>query len=287
MNHYAVKSIDSYAIRKYRGNVNLKKDKYNSDYWALQDRNEVHDDITLRYSARCDEIIEILLSDQVLRDLHFHAVERAEARLAEFKETAAYTELVTGLQEAAKVPISEVVAKPPKPRDPAKIAALMSAVEKQATDAAKQQRRRKMQSDWARASDLYVGDPVHAPDAPPAEMFENKSLSIPADPRIFTPSALQQITDGKFERSLARRMLKRLNPGETYLDVGAGVGFLAGVIAKERPAVTVVAHEERGAGCNGAEPVAAEWADTGAATVAHLGASGGSQRRGGPRIGPQ
>lgn len=287
MNHYAVKSIDSYAIRKFRGNVNLKKDKYNSDYWALQDRNEVHDDSTLRYSARCDEIIEILLSDQVLRDLHFHAVERAEARLAEFKETAAYTELVTGLQEAAKVPISEVVAKPPKPRDPAKIAALMSAVEKQATDAAKQQRRRKMQSDWARASDLYVGDPVHAPDAPPAEMFENKSLSIPADPRIFTPSALQQITDGKFERSLARRMLKRLNPGETYLDVGAGVGFLAGVIAKERPAVTVVAHEERGAGCNGAEPVAAEWADTGAATVAHLGASGGSQRRGGPRIGPQ
>ncbi|KKM22133.1 hypothetical protein LCGC14_1628460, partial [marine sediment metagenome] len=41
MNHYAVKSIDSYAIRKFRGNVNNKKDKYNGDYWALQDRNEV------------------------------------------------------------------------------------------------------------------------------------------------------------------------------------------------------------------------------------------------------
>jgi hypothetical protein len=243
MNHYAVKSIDSYAIRKFRGNVNLKKDKYNSDYWALQDRNEVHDDSTLRYSARRDEIIEILLSDQVLRDLHFSAVERAEARLAEFKDTDAYADLVSGLKEASKVPIAEVVAKPPKARDPAKIAALMSEVEKQVNDKEKQERRRKLQTDWSRASDLYVGDPIHSHDSAPAEMFENKTLSIPADPRIFTPSALALIADGKFERNLVRRGLKLLNPGETILDVGAGVGFLAGVIAKERPQVRVVAQE--------------------------------------------
>ena len=43
MNHYAIKSMDAYSLRKYRGNANLKKDKYNSDYWALQDRNEVQD----------------------------------------------------------------------------------------------------------------------------------------------------------------------------------------------------------------------------------------------------
>ena len=30
LNHYAVKSVDSYAIRKMRGNVNNKADKYNS-----------------------------------------------------------------------------------------------------------------------------------------------------------------------------------------------------------------------------------------------------------------
>jgi hypothetical protein len=244
MNHYAVKSIDSYAIRKFRGNVNLKKDKYNSDYWALQDRNEVQDDSTLRYSARRDEIIEILLSDQVLRDLHFGAVERAEARLTEFKATAAYADLVTGLQAASKVPIAEVVAKPPKARDPAKIAALMSEVEKQVTDQARKDRRRKAQPDWAKASDVYVVDPVHCPDTAPAEMFENKTLSIPADPGIFTPSALQLITDGKFERNVARRLLKLLNPGDTFLDIGAGVGFLTGVIAKERPSVKVVAQEE-------------------------------------------
>jgi hypothetical protein len=43
MNHYAVKSVDAYAVRQFRGNVNNKKNKYNADYWALQDRNEVED----------------------------------------------------------------------------------------------------------------------------------------------------------------------------------------------------------------------------------------------------
>jgi hypothetical protein len=43
INHYAIKSMDAYSLRKFRGNANLKKDKYNSDYWSLQDRNEVED----------------------------------------------------------------------------------------------------------------------------------------------------------------------------------------------------------------------------------------------------
>ena len=50
MNHYAVKSIDSYAIRKLRGNVNNKANKYNADYWSLQDRNEVPDTRILRHA---------------------------------------------------------------------------------------------------------------------------------------------------------------------------------------------------------------------------------------------
>ncbi len=244
MNHYAVKSIDSYAIRKFRGNVNLKKDKYNSDYWALQDRNEVEDASMLDYSARRNEIIDTLLTDPVLRELHFKAIERAEAKLAEFKGTAAYGNLVTDLQAASKIPISEVVAKPPKPRDPAKIAALMSDVEKQVNKKARNERLQKAASDWGRASELYVRCPVLSDDTPPLEIFQNNVLKIPADPRIFSPSALQLITNGKFERNAARRLLKFLKPGNTYLDVGAGVGFLSGVIAKERPQVRVVAHEE-------------------------------------------
>lgn len=247
MNHYAVKSIDSYAIRKFRGNVNLKKDKYNSDYWALQDRNEVRDDSTLRYRARRDEIIDILLTDPELRRLHFNAVERAEARLAEFKDTAAYDDLVTGLRQASEVPIAEVVAKPPKPRDRAKIAALMSDIEKQVNETAQKKRRAKGAPDWSTAADHYVSDPVYEQSNPPPEMYQNKTLKIPADPRIFSPTALQQIMDGKFERNAARRVLKFIKPGDSYLEVGAGVGFLPGVIAIERSNVKVAVQEKSSA----------------------------------------
>jgi glycosyl transferase family 2 len=244
MNHYAVKSIDSYAIRKFRGNVNLKKDKYNSDYWALQDRNEVHEDSILRHAERRDEIIKLLLSDPVLNKLHFSATGRAEARLDAFKDTPAYGDLVAELKEASKIPITQVVAKPPKPRDRAKIAALMSDVEKQRDNKPKSERRHKSHPDWGKAGDLYARGHIHMENSPPMEDFENRGVKIPADPRIFTPVALQLIADGKFERNAARRIPKLLKPGASYLEVGAGAGFLPAVIAKEQPGVRITAQEE-------------------------------------------
>jgi hypothetical protein len=244
MNHYAVKSIDSYAIRKFRGNVNLKKGKYNSDYWALQDRNEVYDDSILRCSERRNEIMEVLLTDPVLRKLHFRAVERAEARLDEFKNTSAYDDLVASLQEASKTPITQVLAKPPKQRDPAKIAALMSDVEKKQSSRPKSERLTRTHPDWGRESDLYISSQINTAIQPPMEIYQNKELKVPADPRIFTSFALQLITDGKFERNAARRIPKLLRPGASYLEIGAGVGFLPAVIANEQPGVTVTAQEE-------------------------------------------
>lgn len=244
MNHYAVKSIDSYAIRKFRGNVNFKKDKYNSDYWALQDRNEVLDDSILRHADRRAEIFETLLSDPVLNRLHFAAVERAEARLAEFKATPAYGELVDGLKEASNVPITQVEAKPPQARDPAKIAELMSDVEKQRDKRPKGERRNKAHPDWGNAGDLYVKGHIHLANDPPMEVFDNRGLKLPADPRVFTPVALQLITDGKFERNSARRVPKMLNPGSSYLEVGAGAGFLPAIIARDQPGARVTAQEE-------------------------------------------
>ena len=82
MNHYAVKGIDAYAVRKFRGNVNNKKDKYNADYWSLQDRNEVKDTAILRHSEKRAEIMAELLKDPVLNRLHFAALDRLEARVA-------------------------------------------------------------------------------------------------------------------------------------------------------------------------------------------------------------
>src|SRR5690606_30145918 len=125
---------------KLRGNVNNKADKYNSDYWSLQDRNEERDDTMLRYSARRNRIIAQLLEDEVLNRLHFAALDRVEGRLAELKQTEAYRRLVADLAAASQVPISQIVAKPPQARDKEKIAALMSEVEKQRMQKAREDR---------------------------------------------------------------------------------------------------------------------------------------------------
>ena len=103
LNHYAVKSVESYALRRLRGNVNNKADKYNAGYWALQDRNEVRDDTMLRYSARRGRMMAALLADPVIGDLHVRAVEAAEARLADLRQTPDYADLVARLAEASQL----------------------------------------------------------------------------------------------------------------------------------------------------------------------------------------
>jgi hypothetical protein len=247
LNHYAVKSIDSYAMRKFRGNVNFKADKYNADYWALQDRNEVRDDTMLRYAAERGRIFDLLLTDPELARLHHAALERAEARLAAFRETPAYAELVAGLKAASAVPIDAVEAKPPQPRDAARIAALMSRVEKTSAETARAERRAPPADRPAGGVALYLAGMAAdlAPD--PAALWQaNHDILLPADPGFFTPAGLTLIGSGKFERNLARNLPRLVGQGATYLELGAASGFLAALLARTRGDVTVVVQPDPG-----------------------------------------
>lgn len=245
LNHYAVKSVDSYAIRKMRGNVNNKKDKYNSDYWSLQDRNEERDDTMLRYSKKRNEIIKLLLTDPVLHRLHHAAVDRAEVRLAELRATQAYTDLVADLARASVVPINEIVAKPPQARDKEKIASLMSEVEKRLGSKAKADRK-------ASHRDIvetvpfgnYRSGLVQLGGALQGEWTPNHAILLPQDPRLFTEPALQTIAKGKFDRGLARRLPQVLDRDARLLEVGAGVGFLGAHLAAMRPDLTIMLQED-------------------------------------------
>ncbi|MEM7742037.1 MAG: glycosyltransferase family 2 protein [Pseudomonadota bacterium] len=243
MNHYAVKGIDSYAMRKFRGNVNNKKDKYNDAYWSLQDRNEVRDDAMLRYSDKRREIFEGLLTDPELNRLHFAALEMAEAKLNSFKGTPEYEDFVTNLKKASEVPITQVEAKPPKARDKEKIAALMSDVEKRATTKPKEEKKKPVEQQELSPADVYVRGEVDMSATPPMEWVFNHAVELPADPRLFTPPALIQISEGKFERPLARNIPKSLPEGGVFLDYGAASGFLGTQVALAREDVRVVLQE--------------------------------------------
>lgn len=246
LNHYAVKSVDSYAIRKMRGNVNNKKDKYNSDYWSLQDRNEVRDETMLRYTETRNAIMAQLLEDPVLHRLHHAAVDRAEARLAELKQTEAYHQLVADLARASAVPINEITAKPPQARDREKIAALMSDVEKRRNSKAKADRKAAPAEPKPQVvpSGNYRAVPEDPTPEIPLDWVQNHTVLVPLDSRIFTTPALTVIAAGKFERGLARRMPATLPKGATVLDIGTGCGFLAAHLARIRPDLTLVLQED-------------------------------------------
>ena len=249
LNHYAVKSVDSYAIRKMRGNVNNKKDKYNSDYWSLQDRNEVRDDTMLRYTERRNQIIAQLLQDPELKRLHFAALERAENRLDELRQTEAYHALVADLAQASNVPITQIVAKPPQARDKEKIAALMSDVEKRRGAKAKTERAAQPKDpvEMVPMGSYNHGDLVPMPAI--GEVFQNHSMKLPDDPQIFAAHVLPLIQAGKFERGLARRLPVSLQPNARVLELGAAVGFLAGHCVNMRADLTWVLQEDNAGLC--------------------------------------
>ena len=247
MNHYAVKSIDSYAIRKFRGNVNNKKDKYNADYWSLQDRNEVYDDKILRYTERRKQIMDELLTDPVLSRLHFAAIEKVEARLEDYRETDDYEELKQSLLAASEVPITQIVAKPPKARDPAEIAKLMSQVEKNSADRPIEERRKEPEAEFADVSeggDGFVPGNIDISAQTAVEWVLNHDIALPADVRIFAQNTLEFVMRGKYQRKLARMSGRMVEDGQKVLDLGAGVGFLSIHTAKLVPRVTVVAQDD-------------------------------------------
>lgn len=248
LNHYAVKSVESYALRKLRGNVNNKKDKYNSDYWSLQDRNEVRDETMLRYTARRDAIIAALLEDPVLAGLHQAALERVEARLTELRQTEAYHQLVADLAAASAVPLSQIVAKPPQARDREKIAALMSEVEKARSSKAREDRKAEPR---APAERVPLGNYVSTPALPEpdfaGEWVANHSLLLPLDPRLFSAASLPVIAKGKFDRPVVRKLPQVLPRDALVLEVGAAIGFLGTHLAKVRPDLTVILQEDEAA----------------------------------------
>jgi SAM-dependent methyltransferase len=246
MNHYAVKSVDSYAVRKFRGNVNNKKDKYNADYWSLQDRNEVEDRAILRHAPARARIMAELLKDPVLNRLHHAALERVEARLDEYRQTEAYQQLRDSLIEASKVPITDVEAKPPKARDPARIAALMSEVEKKSQSRPKEERRAETVAGWAvEGGDPYLPPPLDLSADIPCDWVPNHDIPLPADPRIFRPEALSAIVAGRFERRHARNIAGYVAGCGRVLDIGCGLGFLPIRLVQTTEGVVVMAQDHR------------------------------------------
>ena len=246
VNHYAVKSMDAYALRKLRGNVNLKANKYNTDYWSLQDRNEVEDTRIARHRARRDEIIAALLEDPTVRRLHEAAIARVEARLASHKATDAYREMVESLVAASAVPITQVVATPPKPRDREAAREVQTMLDKRRAEMPKTDRRTPPPPGWGSPfASPYVAGQGGLGEEIPLDWVDNTGVRVALDPRVFTAASLEALKAGKFDRRHARTIAGFLTGCRSLLDLDCGFGFVALRARQVVPGLTVTIHDER------------------------------------------
>ena len=206
----------------------------------------MEDRAILRHAPERARIMAELLKDPVLNKLHHAALERVEARLAEYRQTEAYEQLRDSLIAASKVPITDVEAKPPQARDPAKIAALMSAVEKKSSARPKEERRTETIAGWAvEGGDPYLPAPLDLSGDVPRDWVPNHEIALPADARIFRPEALTAIVAGRFERRHARNLMGYLDGHDRVLDIGVGLGFLPIRAIKLTEKLVILAHDHR------------------------------------------
>ncbi|WP_372604606.1 glycosyltransferase family 2 protein, partial [Actibacterium sp.] len=108
MNHYAVKSYEAYLLRRMRGNVNNKADKYNANYFAIFDRNEIVADNAARHAEAVKQIMAQMLADPELRALQDAANAFHAAQVERLRTTGEYDDWLASLKQASLVPMDKL-----------------------------------------------------------------------------------------------------------------------------------------------------------------------------------
>jgi len=107
-NHYGVKSLEVYLLRRIRGNVNNKIDKYNAAYFSIFGRNEEEAPNVRRHLHGTKRLMARWLEDPVLRKLQDRAMEYHRERVEVLRATPEYEEWLAELRRAAEIPIDRL-----------------------------------------------------------------------------------------------------------------------------------------------------------------------------------
>lgn len=80
-------------------------------------------------------------------------------------------------------------------------------------------------------------------DFSPEGCLEASGVVIPPDPEVITPAIRTAILEGRFETAEARQIPRIVEPGDRVLEIGAGIGFISTLLARERRVASVLAVE--------------------------------------------
>lgn len=98
VNHYALRSMDSFLIKRARGRANHSHHVLGKDYWDKFNLNDEKDTSIARYSKASGKLAAELKSDSILGELHEKAVEWHQRKAASLKMDPEMDDLVAALK---------------------------------------------------------------------------------------------------------------------------------------------------------------------------------------------
>lgn len=96
------------CLRRVRGNVNNKVSKYNSEYFAIFDRNEANERNVADLAPKTRQVMGQLRADPKIASLEKEAMAFHEARVKKLREAGEYEPWVAELRDAGRTPIDQL-----------------------------------------------------------------------------------------------------------------------------------------------------------------------------------
>ena len=107
LNHYALRSLDSYLVKNDRGDVNREGRAFDDTYWRERNDAAWHDPSILRYAKPLAAAIRDLKADPEIARLHDAAVTAHLAKRDALLAQDAYREMQATLRNASPLPPQE------------------------------------------------------------------------------------------------------------------------------------------------------------------------------------
>jgi hypothetical protein len=106
VNHYALRSVDSYLVKRARGRANHMTHVLGLDYWHKFNHNDMEDTSIRRYDDKVAEWHDRLMSDAQLKALHQVSVDWYARKADELRADPELAELIAGINATLPRPSS-------------------------------------------------------------------------------------------------------------------------------------------------------------------------------------
>ena len=107
LNHYALRSLDSYLVKNDRGDVNRENRAFDDSYWRERNDPAWQDTSIARYLPALEAALEQIKAHGKIGTLHDEAVRLHREKCAALLEQPAYREMQAQLRAASTLPPGE------------------------------------------------------------------------------------------------------------------------------------------------------------------------------------